>query len=234
MKHGKKFKESSDQVDRTNYYLLDDGLEILQKLPSSNFDESIDCAVRLGVDPRHADQMVRSTVVLPHGTGRLIRVLVFAKGEHEKKALEAGADYVGAEELAEKIQGGWIEFDMAIATPEMMRVVGKLGKVLGPRGLMPSPKSGTVTFEVEQAVREAKAGKIQFRVDKAGNLHVPIGKKSFDSARLKENLLAFMDAVMRSKPSAAKGTYIKSVTISSTMGPGIKLDRVALLQSLAG
>ena len=234
MKHGKKFKESSVQVDRTNYYLLDDGLELLQKLPSAKFDESVECAVRLGIDPRHADQMVRSTVVLPHGTGRLIRVLVFARGEHEKKAFEAGADYVGAEELAEKIQSGWVEFDMAIATPEMMRVVGKLGKVLGPRGLMPSPKSGTVTFEVEQAVREAKAGKIQFRVDKAGNLHVPIGKKSFDSAHLKENLLAFMDTVMRSKPSAAKGTYVKSVTISSTMGPGIKIDRVALLQTLAG
>ncbi len=234
MKHGKKFNESSDQVDRTNYYLLDDGLELLQKFSSANFDETVECAVRLGVDPRHADQMVRSTVVLPHGTGRLIRVLVFAKGEHEKMALEAGADYVGAEDLAEKIQGGWVDFDMAIATPEMMRVVGKLGKILGPRGLMPSPKSGTVTFEVEQAVREAKAGKIQFRVDKAGNLNVPIGKKSFDNARLKENLIAFMNAVMRSKPSAAKGTYIKSVTVSSTMSPGIKIDRVALLQSLAG
>jgi large subunit ribosomal protein L1 len=178
--------------------------------------------------------MVRSTVVLPLGTGKTVRVLVFAKGDHEKAAIVAGADYVGAEDLAEKIQGGWVDFDIAIATPDMMKVVGKLGKVLGPRGIMPSPKSGTVTFEVAQAVKDAKAGKIEFRVDRAGILHVPIGKKSFDPVKLKDNMMAIMDAVMRAKPSSSKGTYVKSIVISSTMGPGIKIDRVALLQTLAG
>lgn len=232
MKRGKRIKESMTQVDRLNYYPLDDALEVLHKLPSAKFDESVDCAIRLGVDPRHADQMVRSTVVLPNGTGKTVRVLVFAKGEHEKKAQDAGADYVGAEELAEKIQGGWFEFDIAIATPDMMKVVGKLGKALGPRGIMPSPKSGTVTFDVEQAIKDAKAGKIEFRVDKAGNLHVPVGKKSFAPARLRENIIAVMDAVMRAKPSSSKGTYVKGITLSSTMGPGIKIDRVALIQSL--
>ena len=234
MKRGKRIKEALAQVDRLNYYPLDDALEVLHKLPSAKFDESIDCAIRLGVDPRHADQMVRSTVVLPNGTGKTVRILVFAKGEHEKKAQDAGADYVGAEELAEKIQGGWFDFDIAIATPDMMKVVGKLGKVLGPRGIMPSPKSGTVTFEVEQAIKDAKAGKIEFRVDKAGNLHVPVGKKSFAPVKLRENIIAVMDAVMRAKPSSSKGTYVKGITISSTMGPGIKIDRVALIQSLTG
>ena len=234
MKRGKRIKEALSQVDRLNYYPLDDALEVLHKLPSAKFDESIDCAIRLGVDPRHADQMVRSTVVLPNGTGKTVRVLVFAKGEHEKKAQDAGADYVGAEELAEKIQGGWFDFDIAIATPDMMKVVGKLGKVLGPRGIMPSPKSGTVTFDVEQAIKDAKAGKIEFRVDKAGNLHVPVGRKSFAPVKLRENIVAVMDAVMRAKPSSSKGTYVKGITISSTMGPGIKIDRVALIQSLTG
>ncbi len=234
MKRGKRFEESQKMVDRTTNYVLDDGLMILHKLPSAKFDESVECAIRLGVDPRHADQMVRSTVVLPHGTGKTVRVLVFAKGEHEKAAIDAGADYVGAEDLAEKIQGGWVDFDIAIATPDMMKVVGKLGKVLGPRGIMPSPKSGTVTFEVAQAVKDAKAGKIEFRVDRAGILHVPIGKKSFDPVKLKDNMMAIMDAVMRAKPSSSKGTYVKSIVISSTMGPGIKIDRVALLQTLAG
>jgi len=233
MKRGKMYREAAEQVDRTKYYLLDDGLELLHKFPSAKFDESIECAIRLGVDPRHADQMVRSTVVLPHGTGRTMRVLVFAKGQNEKIALDAGADYVGAEDLAEKITGGWVDFDVAIATPDMMKVVGKLGKVLGPRGIMPSPKSGTVTMEVARAVKEAKAGKIEFRVDKTGNVQVPVGKKSFESNNLKENIIALMDALMRAKPAASKGTYVKSVTISSTMGPGIKLDKTALLQSLA-
>jgi large subunit ribosomal protein L1 len=186
------------------------------------------------VDPRHADQMVRSTVVLPQGTGKKIRVLVFAKGEHELAARSAGADFIGAEDLVEKIQGGWLEFDVAIATPDMMKIVGRLGKVLGSRGLMPNPKSGTVTFDIANAVRDSKAGKIEFRVDKAGNLHVPVGKRSFTDAQLRENIVAFMDAVLRVKPAAAKGTYVRGVTISSTMSPGIKIDRIALLQSLTG
>ena len=234
MKHGKKYREALSRVDRLKEYALTDGITLLKSLPDAGFDETLECAVRLGVDPRHADQMVRSTVVLPHGTGRDVRVLVFAKGEHEKAAQEAGADYVGAEDLAEKIQGGWTDFDVAIATPDMMKVVGRLGKVLGPRGIMPSPKAGTVTFEVSRAVTEAKAGKIEFRVDRQGNVHVPVGKSSFDEAKINENIRAFMDAVIRSKPSASKGTYVKNVTICKTMSPGIKIDRTELLQSLAG
>jgi large subunit ribosomal protein L1 len=232
MKRGKRYREAASKVERARYYLLDEGIQLLHQLPRAKFDETVECAVRLGVDPRHADQMVRSTVVLPHGTGRKIRVLVFAKGEHELTARESGADYIGAEDLVEKIQGGWLDFDVAIATPDMMKIVGRLGKILGARGLMPNPKSGTVTFEIANAVRDAKAGKIEFRVDKAGNLHVPLGKLSFSDAQIRENLLTFMDAVVRSKPSTAKGTYVKGVTITSTMNPGIKLDRTALLQSL--
>jgi len=232
MKRGKMYREATEQVDRTNYYLLDDGLELMQKIPSAKFDESVECAVRLGVDPRHADQMVRSTVVLPHGTGRTVKVLVFAKGEYEKIARDAGADYVGAEDLTKKIQDGWVDFDVAIATPDMMKLVSRLGKILGPRGVMPSPKSGTVTVDVAQAVHDAKAGKIEFRVDKTGNVQVPVGKKSFDNIRLKENILTLMDAVMKAKPASSKGTYVKSITISSTMSPGIKIDKTALLQSL--
>lgn len=233
MKHGKKYREAFSQVDRLKEYALAEGVSLLKSMPDAGFDETLECALRLGVDPRHADQMVRSTVVLPHGTGRNVRVLVFAKGEHEKAAQEAGADYVGAEDLAEKIQGGWTDFDVAIATPDMMKVVGRLGKILGPRGIMPSPKAGTVTFEVSKAVSEAKAGKIEFRVDRQGNVHVPVGKASFDEAKINENIKAFMDAVMRAKPAAAKGTYLKNVTICKTMSPGIKIDRTELLQSLA-
>lgn len=234
MKRGKKYREALAKVDRIKAYPLDEGLQLLHQLPAAKFDESVECAVRLGVDPRHADQMVRSTVVLPQGTGKKIRVLVFAKGEQELVARNAGADFVGAEDLVEKIQGGWVEFDVAIATPDMMKIVGRLGKVLGSRGLMPNPKSGTVTPDIANAVRDSKAGKIEFRVDKAGNLHVPVGKCSFTDAQLRENIIAFMDAVIRSKPAAAKGTYVRGVTISSTMGPGIKIDRIALLQSLTG
>lgn len=234
MKRGKKYREAAAKVDRTKAYLLDESLQLLRQLPTVKFDETVECAVRLGVDPKHADQMVRSTVVLPQGTGKKIRVLVFAKGEHEVEAREAGADYVGAEDLVEKIQGGWLDFDVAIATPDMMKIVGRLGKILGARGLMPNPKSGTVTFGVAGAVKDSKAGKIEFRVDKAGNLHVPVGKRSFTDAQLKENIVTFVDAVLRAKPSSSKGTYIKSVTISSTMSPGIRIDRVTLLGSLTG
>jgi len=234
MKRGKKHKEALSKIDRLIYYPLDDAIELLHQLPRAKFDETVECAVRLGVNPKHADQMVRSTVILPHGTGKTVRVLVFTKGEYEIIAREAGADFVGAEDLVEKIQGGWLEFDVAIATPDMMKIVGRLGKILGTRGLMPNPKSGTVTFDVANAIRDSKAGKIEFRIDRAGNLHVPVGKMSFDKGKIKENIIVFMDAVIRVKPSAAKGTYVKNVTISSTMSPGIKIDRISLLQSLAG
>ncbi|MFC1650371.1 50S ribosomal protein L1 [Candidatus Latescibacterota bacterium] len=233
MKRGKNYLERADRIDRLTFYLIDEAIELLQKDPKAKFDETIECAVRLGVDPKHADQMVRSTVILPNGTGKTNRVLVFAKGEHEQQAKEAGADYVGAEDLVTKIQGGWLDFDVAIATPEMMKVVGRLGKILGARGLMPNPKAGTVTMDVGNAVRESKAGKIEFRVDKAGNLHVPVGKMSFEGNQIKENIVAFIDAVVRVKPAAAKGTYVKNVTISSTMGPGIRVDKTNLLQAIA-
>ncbi len=188
------------------------------------FDETVDLVVRLGVDPRHADQMVRGAVVLPNGLGKDVRVLVFAKGEKEKEATEAGADYVGADDLVAKIQGGWFEFDTAIATPDMMGVVGKIGKLLGPRGLMPNPKVGTVTFDVGRAVKESKSGKVEFRVEKAGIIHAPVGKVSFDADKLQENILALFDALMKAKPPAAKGTYVKKICLSSTMGPGVRCD----------
>ncbi len=190
----------------------------------AKFDETVDVSVRLGVDPRHADQMVRGTVVLPHGTGKTVRVAVFAKGEKEKEALDAGADFVGSDELVEKIQGGWTDFDRAVATPDMMGTVGKLGRILGPRGLMPNTKSGTVTFDLAKAVKEIKAGKIEFRVDKGGVVHAPVGKMSFGVAKLKENLDALMETLIRLKPATAKGTYVKGVNVSTTMGPGVRLD----------
>jgi len=212
------------KVDRSTVYPLKTAVEVVKDTAYAKFDETVDVAVKLGVDPRHADQMVRGAVVLPNGLGKNVRVLVFAKGEKEKEALDAGADYVGADDLVAKIQEGWFEFDTAIATPDMMGVVGKIGKLLGPRGLMPNPKVGTVTFEVGRAVKESKAGKVEFRVEKAGIVHAPIGKVSFDAEKLQGNLVALVEALVKAKPSAAKGTYIKKISLSSTMGPGINLD----------
>ena len=223
-KIAKKLEASAAKVDRSKSYSLQEGLELVKGAAFAKFDETVDLAVRLGVDPRHADQMVRGAVVLPNGLGKEVRVLVFAKGEKEKEAKEAGADYVGADDLVAKIQEGWFDFDTAIATPYMMGVVGKIGKLLGPRGLMPNPKVGTVTFDVGRAVKESKSGKVEFRVEKAGIVHAPVGKVSFSADVLKENLLALVDALVKAKPSAAKGTYIKKISVYSTMGPGIKLD----------
>lgn len=223
-KRGKRYLESIKKIDRTARYDLDAGIKLLKENKRAKFDESVDIAIRLGVNPKHADQMVRGTVVLPHGIGKAVKVLVFAKGEKEKEAKEAGADYVGAEDLIEKISSGWTDFDKAIATPDMMGMVGKLGKILGPRGLMPNPKVGTVTFDIAKAVKELKAGKVEFRVDKTAIVHTPVGKISFGEDKLKENILALMDVIIRSKPPSSKGTYLKSIAISTTMGPGIKLD----------
>ncbi|MBT1278514.1 50S ribosomal protein L1 [Thermoanaerobacter sp. CM-CNRG TB177] len=225
MKRGKKYLESLKLYDKTQQYSSDEAMDIVLKTAKANFDETIDLAVRLGVDPRHADQQVRGTVVLPHGTGKSVKVLVFAKGEKAKEAETAGADYVGAEELVAKIQNeNWFDYDVVVATPDMMGVVGRLGKILGPKGLMPNPKSGTVTFDLEKAIKEIKAGKIEYRVDKGGIIHVPIGKKSFGKEKLLENFRAVMDAIIKSKPAATKGQYIKSVVLSSTMGPGVKVN----------
>ncbi|MCX5916547.1 MAG: 50S ribosomal protein L1 [Deltaproteobacteria bacterium] len=221
---GKKYEEARKSVDRNKRYDLEMGIQILKDTAKAKFDESVDMAIRLGVNPKHSDQMVRGTVALPHGVGKKVRVLVFAKGEKEKEARDAGADFVGADDLAEKITGGWTDFDKAIATPDMMGTVGKLGKILGPRGLMPNPKVGTVTFEVGRAVKELKAGRVEFKVEKTGIVHTTVGKASFAPEKLKENVLALMDVIIRAKPASSKGTYLKSVAISTTMGPGIKLD----------
>ncbi len=223
-KTAKKLKDALAKVDRSKSYALKDALELVKGVSYVKFDETVDVMVRLGVDPRHADQMVRGAVVLPNGLGKDVRVLVFAKGEKEKEARDAGADYVGAEDLVAKIQEGWFDFDMAIATPDMMGVVGKIGKLLGPRGLMPNPKVGTVTFDIGRAVKECKSGKVEFRVEKAGIIHAPVGKVSFDGDKLKENILALVEALVKAKPSAAKGTYMKKISISSTMGPGVRVD----------
>jgi len=223
-KTGKKYSAAREKIDRLKVYPLETAIDIVKQAAYAKFDETVDVAVRLGVDPRHADQMVRGAVVLPKGLGKSVRVLVFAKGEKEKEALDAGADFVGAEDLVARIQEGWFDFDTAIATPDMMGVVGKIGKLLGPRGLMPNPKVGTVTFEVERAVKESKAGKVEFRVEKAGIIHAPLGKVSFDGDALKTNLLALIEALVKAKPSAAKGVYLKKISLSSTMGPGINLD----------
>ena len=224
MKPGKKRGAAIQRPDRTRRYDLGEAVALVKELAFAGFDESVDVAVRLGVDPKHADQMVRGAVVLPHGTGKTNRVLVFAKGEKVAEAQQAGADYVGADEFVAKITEGWLEFDTVIATPDMMGQVGRLGRVLGPRGLMPNPKVGTVTFDVDTAVREAKAGKVEFRVEKAGIVHARVGKRSFGDAELEGNVKSLVGALVKAKPAAAKGTYLRSVTLSSTMGPGIKVD----------
>jgi large subunit ribosomal protein L1 len=222
-KRGKKYQEAVKLIDKNKVYEVTEAIELVKKAASAKFDETVEAAFRLGVDPKRADQQIRGAVVLPHGTGKVQRVLVFAKGEKAKEAEAAGADYVGDADLIAKIQGGWFDFDVVVATPDMMGEVGKLGRVLGPKGLMPNPKTGTVTFDVAKAVNEIKAGKIEYRVDKAGNIHAPIGKVSFDVEKLAENLAALTEALNRAKPAAAKGVYMKNVSISSTMGPGVRV-----------
>ncbi len=231
MSIGKFQKEAKAKVDRSRNYPVEEAVALVKEAAYAKFDETVEIAVRLGVDPRKAEQMVRGAVVLPNGLGKTVRVLVFAKGEKALEAKEAGADYVGGDDLVEKIQGGWFDFDTAIATPDMMGVVGKIGRLLGPRSLMPNPKVGTVTFEVGKAVEEAKSGKVAYRVEKAGIVQAPLGKVAFEAGKLQENLLALMDALVKAKPSSAKGIYLKKVTVSSTMGPGINID-VSDLQAL--
>ena len=223
MKKGKKFRQAVQQIEPKSY-TVPEAMSLLKKASFAKFDETVEVSLRLGVDPKHADQMVRGTVLLPHGLGKTKRVIVIAGGEKIREAREAGADQAGGEDIIQKIRGGWMDFDGVISTPDMMRSVGKLGRVLGPRGLMPNPKAGTVTQDVARAVKEVKAGKVEFRVDKGGNIHAPVGKASFASDRLAENALALISSVIRAKPSAAKGRYVKSVTVSSTMGPGISID----------
>ena len=230
-KHGKKFTAAAAQVPERQL-TLEDAIPLVQKVKFAKFDETVELAMRLGVDPKHADQMVRGTVVLPHGLGRSKKVLAIAGADKQKEAQEAGADHVGGEELVDKIQGGWMDFDAVVATPDMMRAVGKLGKVLGPRGLMPNPKTGTVTPNIAQAVKEIKAGKVEFRVDKTGIIHAPVGKLSFAAQSLIENAHALVDSVVKAKPAAAKGKYIKSVTMSSTMGPGILIDTAHVTETV--
>ncbi len=223
-KHGKRYLEGAKLVNADTLYSPADAIRLLKQMPKAKFDENVDVAIRLGIDPKQADQQVRGTVALPAGTGKSVRVLVFAKGEKAKEAEAAGADYVGAEEFVEKIQGGWTDFDVAIATPDLMSLVGRLGRVLGPRGLMPNPKAGTVTFDIARAVKEIKAGKIEYRVEKAGILHTGIGKASFTEEQLLANLTALVEAVVRAKPASAKGQYLRSITLSTTMGPAARVD----------
>jgi large subunit ribosomal protein L1 len=220
----KKYSEARNKVDREKRYDMEEALDLLPQVSYAKFDETVEVALRLGVDPRHADQMVRGSVALPNGLGKKVRILVFAKGQKEKEAQEAGADYVGAEDLIENIQKGWLDFDKTIATPDVMGMVSKLGKILGPRGLMPNPKVGTVTFDIAKTVKEMKAGRVEFRVDKAGNLHIPVGKISFGKQKLLENINSLLEVVLRLKPPSSKGTYVKGVAISATMSPGIKVD----------
>jgi len=221
-----KFREAAKKIDSRKLYTVSEGLELTKSASFAKFDESVDLAFRLGVDPRHADQMIRGAIVMPAGTGKSVRVVVITSGENIGKAEKAGADFVGGDDLVAKIQGGWLDFDRVIATPDMMGKIGRIGRVLGPRGLMPNPKLGTVTTDVEKAIKEQKAGKVEYRTDKNGIIHVPIGKKSFETNGLLENFKAIASAVVRAKPASAKGTYLKSITVSSTMGPGVKLDPV--------
>ena len=224
----KRYKQAAALFDHQTHYDLAEAVDILKKMPTRKFDETVEISFRLGIDPRQADQLVRGTVVLPHGLGKSVRVAVFAKGEPANAAEAAGADFVGAEDLVEKINGGWTDFDVAIATPDMMGQVGRLGRILGPRGLMPNPKSGTVTPDAARAVQEAKAGRVEYRVDRTANVHTPVGKASFDAQRLRENAQVLIDAIIRARPAATKGQYLRSVTLSTTMGPGIRLDRTVL------
>lgn len=228
---GKKYNAVREKVEEGKIYPIEECFTILPQTKTAKFDETVEVSGRLGVDPKHPEQMVRGTVVLPHGIGKKVRVLVFAKGEKAAEAKDAGADFVGAEDFMEKINKGWLDFDAVVATPDMMGAVGKLGKVLGPRGLMPNPKLGTVTFEVKKAVADLKAGKVEFRVDKAGNIHVPVGKVSFGSLKLKENFMALMDAIVKAKPASSKGAYLRSLFLCTTMGPSIKLNPVEVRDS---
>lgn len=227
-KHGKNHRNKVAELDRSTLHSLEDGVQVALNSSYAKFDETFDIAMKLGVDPRHADQMIRSSVVLPHGTGKVTRVLVFAKGPKEAEALEAGADYVGADDLVQKIQGGWLEFDKTVATPDMMGTVGKIGRILGPRNLMPNAKLGTVTFDVAKVVKDIKSGKVDFKVDKAGIIHAGLGKASFGKQKLYENILTFVEKIIQLKPSTSKGIYLRSVTVSTTMGPGVKIDPVNL------
>jgi large subunit ribosomal protein L1 len=229
MAHGKKYQDAAKLVDHEKLYTPEEAAELLKQTSFVSFDSSVEIHLRLGVDPRHADQMVRGTVVLPHGTGKKVRVAVFAQGEKAQEALRAGADEVGSEDLVKKIEAGWLEFDVALAAPDTMGMVGRLGKILGRRGLMPNPKSGTITFDLDRAVREVKAGRVEFKVDKSGIIHCSVGKTSFSAVELTANLAALVDAINRAKPAGAKGQYLKTLTVASTMGPGIKMDLPALL-----
>lgn len=232
--HGKRYQDLAKLVDHMQVYGVDEAVALVKQTSTVKFDASIEAHMRLGVDPRHADQMVRGTVVLPHGTGKVVRVAVFAQGEKAQEALRAGADEVGADDLVKKIEAGWLEFDVAIATPDVMGQVGRLGRILGRRGLMPNPKAGTVTFDIERAVKEVKAGRVEFKVDKGAIIHVPVGKASFDEKQLAENLATLVDAVNRAKPSGAKGQYLRTLSIASTMGPGIRVDFAAALARANG
>ena len=233
MAHGKKYTDAAKLVDRERAYEPAEAAQLVKDTSTVSFDASVEVHLRLGVDPRHADQMVRGTIVLPHGTGKVVRVAVFAQAEKAQEALRAGADEVGSDDLVKKIEAGWLEFDVAIATPDLMGQVGRLGKILGRRGLMPNPKSGTITFDVDRAVREVKAGRVEFKVDKAGIVHVAVGKVSFDPDQIVANLAALIDAINRAKPAGAKGTYLKGLSIASTMGPGIRLDIPSVLAAAA-